>query len=136
MVALSDSRVTIASSTLMVSPLSRTDVDDRDISEIADVRNLHFNDWLMSVPRAQTDIGFGLLTSILYFDQIASATFERSIAPSSASAFSAASVTQWRSTSKKWRSFSRNVRTAETVGAQRHIATIDEGRIWSANRRM
>jgi hypothetical protein len=55
---------------------------------------------------AYTFTGLGLFGSRPYF-LIASATFSFFTAPSSASAVSAARVIQWRSTSKKWRSFSR-----------------------------
>jgi hypothetical protein len=76
--------------------------------EIADVRNLDFDELahFCSLLGAQTDIGFGLDGSSLYLTS-AAATLSRSILPSSASALRAARVTQRRSTSKKWRSFSR-----------------------------
>ena len=65
---------------------------------------------VLIVPRgraiALTVHGAGFSGSIPYFS-IASATFAAGIAPSSASAFSAATATYARSTSKKWRSFSR-----------------------------
>ena len=103
------------------------DLDDRDVLEVADVGHAHLcracrtgfghGSHRRFLPRfllqrpfqtvaGQTVIGLGFSQSIPYF-RIASATTLGSTAPSSASDLSAATVTQCRSTSKKWRSLRR-----------------------------
>jgi hypothetical protein len=86
-VALSDSSVAIASSTLIVSPTLTNRSMTGTLVEIADVRDLDFND-LAHVVSPQTDIGLGLFGSSLYLTS-AAATLSRLISPLSASAFSA-----------------------------------------------
>ena len=98
------------------------DLDDRDVLEVPDIGNLDLDRHPRFLPlpgRAapglihyaiagwpQTRAGFAFSGSIPYL-AIASATLVVGRAPSSARLSKAAKVTQWRSTSKKWRSLRR-----------------------------
>jgi hypothetical protein len=107
MVALSDSRVAMASSTLMRVADLDEQVDDRHVVEIADVRDLDFDELAHVLVSSRSDrhrVRLGRVQVVL--DQGGGDLVAFDL-PASASAFRAASVTQWRSTSKKWRSFSR-----------------------------
>ena len=126
MVALSDSSVSSGSSALIASPsLTRISMIGTSLKSPmsgtvtwvvpaarASVMAVIVVSFPVSLLRAgsadivQTVIGLGFSGSSPYF-AIASATTLGSTAPSSASDLSAATVTQCRSTSKKWRSFRR-----------------------------
>src|SRR6185436_3853039 len=116
-VALSDSRVTSESSALTVSPgFTRTSITGTSVKSpmsgtltsivlIATSKAGWQRRTTPSMPH-QTVHGAALAASMPYFE-IASATLAVGSVPSSASAFSAATVIYQRSTSKKRRNFSR-----------------------------
>ena len=102
------------------------DFDDRHVMEIADVGNFHFDLRQGFLPRAisferQTLAGLGFSGSMPYF-AIASATRLAGRSWSSASAFSAATATWKRSTSKNERRLAAVVGAPEAVGAEHLVA--------------
>ena len=98
MVALSDSTVISESSALTVSPgLTRISITGTSLKSPMSGTNISFNAMLVSCDCCalgdQTLVGSAFSLSIPYF-RIASATTPASIAPSSASAFSAVIATK------------------------------------------